>query len=198
MAKSPSSKKKVVKKAGAKADKPAKAKKSDKLDKKAAKAVAVAEKPLKAREFEEKSKGATPVTLHHRKLKKEELEEFRQILLARRRQLQGDVEEMEKEAFSDETKTLSMNHIADSSSEQYEQDFTLHQIENETEELREINRALDKIEAGTYGICEATGEYISIERLRAMPYTRITMAARRKFEEQGGGEEFGVYPEHRF
>lgn len=175
----------------------AKPAKAGKADKKSKKVEAVAEKPVKAREFTERSHGQTPVTLHHRKLTKAELEEFRDLLLARRRQLMGDVEEMEKEAFSDEIKTLSMNHIADSSSEQYEQDFTLQQIENESEELREINRALDKIEQGTYGVCEATGEYISVERLRAMPYTRITMAARERFEREGGGLEFGVHPEPR-
>lgn len=185
---------------GTAAKKKAPASKGDKKEKKAAVAVVAKapEKPVKAREFNERSNGQTPVTLHHRKLTKSELEEFRQLLLTRRRQLMGDVEEMQKEAFSDETKTLSMNHIADSSSEQYEQDFTLHQIENESEELREINRALDKIDAGTYGVCEATGEYISVERLRAMPYTRITMAAREKFERDGGGQEFGVQPESRY
>ena len=175
--------------------------KADKKDKKPAKKSepVVAEKPVvKAREYTERSTGKTPVTLHHHKLTKAELDEFRELLLERRRQLSGDVEEMEKEAFSDETKNVSSNHIADSSSEQYEQDFTLHQIENESEELREINRALDKLDAGTYGICEATGEYISVERLRAMPYTRITIAARQRFEDQGGGEEFGVHPEQRF
>jgi RNA polymerase-binding protein DksA len=180
--------------------KKAPAEKADKKDKKATAVKPVekvAEKPSKAREYNERSNGSTPVTLHHRKLTKSELEEFRQLLLTRRRQLMGDVEEMEKEAFSDETKTLSMNHIADSSSEQYEQDFTLHQIENESEELREINRALDKIDAGNYGVCEATGEFISVERLRAMPYTRITMAAREKFEREGGGHEYGVHPESR-
>lgn len=177
---------------------PTKVKKAAKAAVKAKKSPAAeTEKPFKAREFTERSQGQTPVTLHHRKLTKAEIEEFREMLLARRRQLQDDVEEMEKEAFSDETKTLSTNHIADSSSEQYEQEFTLQQIENETEELREINRALDKIEQGTYGICEASGEYISIERLRAMPYTRITVAQREKFEREGGGEEYGVYPERR-
>lgn len=188
MAKAPAAKKKP-------AAKPAKAEKSGKKGKKVE--AAPAEKPVKAREFTERSHGQTPVTLHHRKLSKSEIDEFRELLLTRRRQLMGDVEEMEKEAFSDETKTLSMNHIADSSSEQYEQEFTLQQIENESEELREINRALEKIDQGTYGVCEATGEYISVERLRAMPYTRISIAAREKFERDGGGEEFGVHPEPR-
>ncbi len=162
---------------------------------KAAKAPPTEEKFQGPKARNEMSKGETPVMLHRRKLSRKEIEEFREALLERRRLLMGDVEEMEKEAFSDETKTVSTNHLADSSSEQWEQEFTLARIENETEELKEINRALEKIENGTYGICEATGDFISIERLRVMPYTRITIEARKKFEREGGGEEYGVYPE---
>lgn len=39
-------------------------------------------------------------------------------------------------------------------------------------ELNEINRALDKITAGTYGVCEINGEPIEQERLEADPAAR--------------------------
>ncbi len=145
----------------------------------------------------ERSNGQTPITLHHRKPTKKEAEEFRQLLLVRRAQLLGDVKGLEAEAFSDETQHVSTNHLADSSFEQYEQEFNLSMIENETEELKEIARALEKMESGTFGECEACGIDISIERLRAMPYTRICIHCRGKFEEEGGGEEYGVFPERR-
>ena len=145
----------------------------------------------------EKSKGETPVTLHHRKPNKKELEEFRQLLLVRAKQLQGDVDGLEAEAFSDETQKVSSNHLADSSFEQSEQEVTLSMIENETEELKEISRALEKIATGTFGECEACGIDISLERLRVMPYTRICIHCRSKYEEEGGGEVYGVHPERR-
>jgi RNA polymerase-binding protein DksA len=145
----------------------------------------------------EKSKGENPVTLHHRKPTKAESDEFRELLVVRRKQLQGDVDGLEAEAFSDETAHVSSNHLADSSFEQYEQEFNLSMIENESEELREIARALDKITTGNFGVCEACGIDISIERLRVMPYTRICIHCRNKFEEDGGGAEFGVHPERR-
>jgi RNA polymerase-binding protein DksA len=145
----------------------------------------------------EKSKGATPITLHHRRPTSKELIELRELLLQRRNQLMGDVRDLEAGAFSEETQHVSTNHLADSSSEQYEQEFTLSMIENETEELKEIGRALEKIEGGNYGECEACGIDISIERLQAMPYTRICIHCRTKFEEEGGGEEYGVFPERR-
>lgn len=145
----------------------------------------------------EKSKGSNPITLHHRKPTSKEVSDLRELLLVRRRQLLGDVKDLESEAFSDETQHVSSNHLADTSFQQYEQEFTLSMIENETEELKEIARALEKIEGATYGECEACGIDISIERLQAMPYTRICIHCRSKFEEDGGGEEYGVYPERR-
>jgi len=145
----------------------------------------------------EKSKGQNPITLHHRKPTKKEAEELQEMLIQRRAQLQGDVNDLEKEAFSDETQHVSSNHLADSSFEQYEQEFNLSMIENETEELKEIGRALEKIDMGTFGVCEACGIDISIERLRVMPYTRICIHCRSKFEEEGGGEIYGVHPERR-
>jgi RNA polymerase-binding protein DksA len=165
----------------------------------AAAPVPVTAEPVKLRHVNatEKSKGETPITLHHRKPTKAESDEFRELLIVRRKQLQGDVDGLEAEAFSDETAHVSSNHLADSSFEQYEQEFNLSMIENESEELREIARALDKVEQGSFGICEACGIDISIERLRVMPYTRICIHCRNKFEEEGGGEVYGVHPERR-
>lgn len=145
----------------------------------------------------EKSKGETPITLHHRKPTKKEAQEFRKLLMVRRAQLLGDVNGLEAEAFSDETQHVSSNHLADSSFEQYEQEFNLSMIENETEELKEIARAIEKIDQGTFGECEACGIDISIERLKVMPYTRICIHCRSKYEEEGGGEIYGVHPERR-
>lgn len=162
-------------------------------DKKEAKA----EEAVQNRSFNEKSKGAQPITLHHRKPTKAELAEFKELLLKRRLQLIGDVKGLEAEAFSDETQVVSTNHLADSSFEQYEQEFNLSMIENETEELKEIGRALDKLDEGRFGVCESCGIDISIERLRAMPYTRICIHCRSKFEEEGGGKQFGVLEERR-
>jgi len=42
--------------------------------------------------------------------------------------------------------------------------------------LVQINEALEKIEQGTYGICEETGEEIEEARLLAIPWTRLSLA----------------------
>ncbi|WP_188206563.1 TraR/DksA C4-type zinc finger protein [Alkalibacillus aidingensis] len=43
------------------------------------------------------------------------------------------------------------------------------------EQLKEINNALTKMDNGTYGICERTGEQIPYERLEAMPTARYKL-----------------------
>ena len=48
--------------------------------------------------------------------------------------------------------------------------------------LREVERALQKIEEGTYGICEDTGETIPRGRLEAVPEAIRTVEAQQRFE----------------
>lgn len=42
-------------------------------------------------------------------------------------------------------------------------------------QLSEIDSALARMENGTYGICEETEEYIEVERLLAIPWTRLSI-----------------------
>ncbi len=57
--------------------------------------------------------------------------------------------------------------------EQYVDDIALES--NLEAQLKDTIDALDKIEAGTYGICEASGEEISEERLRIYPAARTAI-----------------------
>ena len=48
--------------------------------------------------------------------------------------------------------------------------------------LRQIDRALEKIDEGTYGVCDLTGDEIPIKRLEAIPYATMTVTAQDQFE----------------
>jgi len=68
-----------------------------------------------------------------------------------------------------------------------EQDFLASQ-QRLTELLIEVDLALVRIEKGSYGVCEETEESIEVERLRALPWTRLSIegaeireAARRRY-----------------
>ncbi|MFN0065815.1 MAG: TraR/DksA family transcriptional regulator, partial [Chlamydiales bacterium] len=53
---------------------------------------------------------------------------------------------------------------------------------NDFEILRQIDRALEKINEETYGICDITGDDIPLPRLEAVPYATMTVKAQENFE----------------
>ncbi len=120
-----------------------------------------------------------------------ELLEFRQLLLAKRAELVGDVNHMTSEALRDNRPGGAGNlsnvplHMADIGSDNWEQEFTLGLVAGERQLLREIDAALARIEDRTYGICEATHKPISEQRLRAQPWARYCIEYAR-LKEQGG------------
>jgi len=52
---------------------------------------------------------------------------------------------------------------------------SLSQQERLRKQLIEIEFALARIEKGTYGLCEETEEIIEVERLLAIPWTRLSI-----------------------
>jgi DnaK suppressor protein len=117
-----------------------------------------------------------------------DLEVFRLLLLQIRGQLLGDVDHMQNEALqsnrSDASGDLSLMpiHMADIGTDNYEREFTIGLIENETETLREIDAALERIENRTYGVCEATHKPIGKTRLKVVPWARYCVAYERSKE----------------
>lgn len=107
-----------------------------------------------------------------------EIAEFRELLLAKRAQLIGDVTHLHNEAMRNNRQEASGDlssmpiHMADIGTDNYEQEFTLGLIEGERAILRDIEEALLRIENGTYGLCLATGQPIGKARLRANPWAK--------------------------
>ena len=117
-----------------------------------------------------------------------DLEHFRDLLLAKRREILGDMSSMEREALrssgGSNLSTLPI-HMADMGTDNYEQEFTLGLVEKDRQLLREINSALAKIQDGRYGICEGTGLPISKPRLEAQPWAKYSIEHARKLEQRG-------------
>ena len=160
-------------------------KKADKTVKKASKASAKdLKKVIKAAA---EPKAAKPV-LKKSPMSKAELEEFRKLLLDKRRSLIGDMNGMESEALrlnrQDAGGDLSLmpDHPANIATDNFEQEFTLGLLESERTLLTEINEALERIDNGTFGICLGTGEPISKPRLIARPWAKFTIEYARLLE----------------
>jgi DnaK suppressor protein len=118
-------------------------------------------------------------------LSSKELEFFRDMILQKRREIVGDMSQMEREALRSASGSNLSNlplHMADMGTDNYEQEFTLGLVEKDRNLLRDLNGALAKIMDGTYGICEGTGKPISKVRLEAQPWARFSIEYARKME----------------
>lgn len=117
---------------------------------------------------------------------KRELEKFRQLLLRKRAELVGDVSMMENEALRGQSGSLSNtpSHMAEQGSEAYEQSLSLDLAAADRRLIKEIDDALTRISAGTYGVCEATGQPIKLDRLAELPWARYSIEAAREMERQ--------------
>jgi RNA polymerase-binding transcription factor DksA len=66
-------------------------------------------------------------------------------------------------------------HPADTATDTFERERDLGLLDDLEAEFRELEDALGRIDAGTYGVDEATGEAIDPERLRALPAARTNV-----------------------
>jgi RNA polymerase-binding transcription factor DksA len=113
-----------------------------------------------------------------RKLTAAEIREFKQILLRLRARLSGQIHALKSDSLmrNDEVNTV------EDGTDAFERQFALNIASSEHDVLFEIDEALRRIELGTFGICEMTGEPIELERLRAIPYTRYSLGAQAEME----------------
>ncbi|MCG6153762.1 MULTISPECIES: TraR/DksA family transcriptional regulator [Leptospira] len=101
------------------------------------------------------------------------IEEVRELLQEKKESLLIKLNQWEDTSSPSGLK--EMGDIADIASELNSEALTSVLTENEIETLREIELALEKIENGTYGICEGTKKKIPLARLKAIPWTRFTV-----------------------
>ena len=96
----------------------------------------------------------------------------RKKLLALRARLRGDTTQMEDNALNkDHSTTTSMpTDMAEIGTENFDQELTLRVLGSEEDTLDQIEAAIERIEDGGYGRCEACGEQIPKSRLDAIPY----------------------------
>src|SRR5215210_7831267 len=82
-----------------------------------------------------------------------------------------EAEHLHDESSDESTSELSHldQHAADVGSDTFEREKDFSILEQVEAELADIERALHRLDDGTYGTCEACGESIGDERLEAMP-----------------------------
>ena len=119
-------------------------------------------------------------------LKKKDLKHFQLLLLERRAEIIGDVQGLEaaRNARAGDLSHMPL-HMADVGSDNYDQEFTLGLMQSERRILVQIDEALQRIEDGFYGVCEATAQPIQRARLEAQPWAKHCIEVARAREKRG-------------
>lgn len=102
-------------------------------------------------------------------------------------QMQGVAQDSLRERGEGAGSAFGM-HQADAGSDAYEKDFALSLLSQEQDALYEIEEALKRIAAGTYGVCEMSGQAIPVARLEAIPFARFTVDCQTRFEQENKGK----------
>ena len=117
-------------------------------------------------------------------------EHFRTTLLEERERVQRAIANLREDHPGtadeevEEVSGSSDNHLADTAAVTLDREIDYTLEENSGQVLAEIDSALEKIEAGTYGICSNCGKDITPERLEAYPWASLCIDCARKAEHQ--------------
>ena len=111
---------------------------------------------------------------------KTKLKKYKEKLLDARAEILKDLE-FEQEYMSNSTEQGDLVDLA----EVVINNELLNRLSDiEVDTLRQIDSALDKIDKGTYGVCEGTGKNIPEARLNAIPWTPYTIEHAEQLEKQ--------------
>lgn len=116
-------------------------------------------------------------------------DEYRKLLLEERARLLKAVEHLHGDnssSIEDELGELSAagvdNHMGDTASATYERELDAGLEQSAQHALEEVDAALARLDAGTYGVCEVCGEPIDADRLAAIPWARRCIDDQRRAE----------------
>lgn len=127
-------------------------------------------------------------------ISKARMEELRKLLEEKRDKLLKELDYLEgssmKATMTESSGDLTSYsyHMADQGTDAMEREKAFLFASREGRFLYHLNKALERIEEGTYGYCEECGKPIPVERLRVVPHARLcieckTADDRRKAEE---------------
>ena len=104
-----------------------------------------------------------------------ELEEFKTLIIEKRNKVIDELEESRKRADeardNNSVNAIYSSHMADASTDQEEMEKSYYWMDRENKFLQYLNRSLEMIKKGNFGICTSCGELISKERLKEVPHT---------------------------
>jgi DnaK suppressor protein len=115
-------------------------------------------------------------------LKKSDIAKFKKRLEEMHSQLTQSLKGSTAEVKKPDEATGYSQHQADQGTDDFDRTISLEVTSREYSILRQIERALEKIDENTYGICDISGDEIPLARLEAVPYATMTVKSQEQLE----------------
>jgi len=109
----------------------------------------------------------------------EQLDHFEAILVSWKNELMTEVD---RTVHHMQDEAANFPDPNDRATQESEFGLELRTRDRERKLLRKINSAIARIEEGTYGFCEETGEEIGLKRLEARPVATMSLEAQERRE----------------
>ena len=115
---------------------------------------------------------------------------FKELLLKKKLELLKGIEHIANDALRTSQRDAAGDlsayslHMADMATDNYDREFALNLAGNEQKLLHRIEDAVDKIDEGTYGLCESCNKKISKVRLKVVPYAELCVPCLEKQEKK--------------
>jgi RNA polymerase-binding transcription factor DksA len=101
---------------------------------------------------------------------------------------------MARDCSPGEASRAKLDDLTDAAAEESQRSLSLVAASATQNTIFEVLAALRRIERGTYGLCEITGEPIETERLHAIPWTRYSFRGQNELEKGGVARKHSLPP----
>lgn len=125
-----------------------------------------------------------------KQFQKKELDDFKKAIQKRKDQLIEGIQHISENTLKTSQKDAAGDisgysyHMADQATDTFDREFSLGLASNEREIVHELDDALNRLEEGTYGICESCKGPIAKARLKAVPYARLCVKCQQAKEKK--------------
>ncbi|HNX69140.1 MAG TPA: TraR/DksA C4-type zinc finger protein [Candidatus Omnitrophota bacterium] len=143
-----------------------------------------ASKPAKAKTSKTLKVAKVSKASKAKRLSRKDLDLFKRLLMDLRKKIVGDLSQIEGNSLNGDRceSPDELSDVGDKATDNYDRELNIGLASNEQQILNDVDVALKRIDEGTYGICELTGEAIPKKRLMVMPYTRLSKKAQEEEE----------------
>ncbi len=114
----------------------------------------------------------------------EELNEFKELIEGKLKQAKAELKEVQEQIthqgqFGSDDQDYKFKGLDDGTGTS-EREYLAQIAARQAKFIDHLEKALIRIDNGTYGVCRGTGKLISKERLRAVPHATLSMEAKTK------------------